>query len=120
MTEKAPQGEAIAPTARPRVAAGARLQTDRVTGRPALLFPEGMLQLNPTGAAILELCDGRRSVTDVAAALAERFKADAEVLRADVIEYLGRLRQRRLIELDVDGGVGGAANSAESGGAPPT
>lgn len=110
----------IAPTARPRVAAGARLQADRVTGRMVLLFPEGMLQLNPTGTAILELCDGRRTVADVAAALAGRFKADPDALRADVVEYLGRLRQRRLVELDGDAAAGsGASPPAESGGAAP-
>jgi len=44
----------IPPAARPRLAPGVRLQTDRVSGSPVLLYPEGMLQMNPTGAAIVD------------------------------------------------------------------
>lgn len=100
MKEREPPAGALTPAARPRLTAGARLQTDRATGKPVVLFPEGMLQLNPTGAAILELCDGRRSVAEVTAALAEKFKAPPEVLGADVAEYLNRLRQRGLLRWD--------------------
>ena len=32
-----------------------------------LLYPEGAVLLNDTGAAILELCDGQRSVAEIAA-----------------------------------------------------
>jgi pyrroloquinoline quinone biosynthesis protein D len=76
------------------------LQTDRATGKPVALFPEGMLQLNPTGAAILDLCDGQRSLTEITAALAEKFKAPPGVLDADVAEYLNRLRHRGLVRWD--------------------
>jgi pyrroloquinoline quinone biosynthesis protein D len=81
----------------PRLAAGARLQTDRVTGGRVLLYPEGVLLLNRTAAAVLELCDGRRPVADVSAALAARFGATPEAVTADVSEFLGRLRERGLV-----------------------
>ena len=97
----------IPPAARPRLAPGVRLQTDRVSGSPVLLYPEGMLQMNPTGAAIVELCDGRRSVADVVAALAQRFNAPTDVLHGDVVGYLHRLRQRGLLNLDAADGNGG-------------
>jgi pyrroloquinoline quinone biosynthesis protein D len=72
----------------------ARLQFDPVRGGHVLLYPEGVILLNETGTAILELCDGRRSVGDIASILGERFQC--EVL-ADVIEYLSALAQREFI-----------------------
>ncbi len=85
---------------RPRLRAGVRRQADRVSGRPVLLYPEGVLLLNPTGAAIVELCDGRRTLEDVVADLAARFAAPPERIHGDVVEYLLRLCQKRILELD--------------------
>ncbi len=84
---------------RPRLAAGVRRQIDKLSGRPALLYPEGVLLLNPTGAAIVELCDGRNALEEIASALAARFAAPAERVSADLAEYLQRLRQKGIIEL---------------------
>ncbi len=41
-----------------------------------LLYPEGVVKLNETAAAILELCDGSRSAAEIAAALSERYETD--------------------------------------------
>ena len=54
---------------RPRLADGARLQYDDVREEHLLLVPEGAVRLNETAAHVLELCDGERSVEDIAAAL---------------------------------------------------
>ncbi len=72
----------------------ARLDFDRVRQQPVLLYPEGAILLNQTGAAILELCDGRRSVAEIARVLGERYVCD---VGADVTEYLSRLAERELI-----------------------
>ena len=50
----------------------ARLDFDPVRQQRVLLYPEGVVLLNETGAAILDLCDGRRSIIDIAATLEER------------------------------------------------
>lgn len=84
----------------PRLSPKARVQADRVTGEPALLYPEGALMLNPTGAAIVALCDGKRSVREIVAALAERYAAPVEALAPDVEAYLIRLRDKLLITLN--------------------
>ena len=60
-----------------------------------LLIPEGAVRLNATAAAVLELCDGERSVEDVAAALSERY-GGADVAD-DVRELLGGMGQRGLV-----------------------
>ena len=64
---------AIATSAIPAIWRLARLQFDDVRQQRVLLYPEGVVLLNDTGAAILELCDGRRSIADIAAALGERY-----------------------------------------------
>ncbi len=54
----------------------ARLEFDTVRQQRVLLYPEGVVLLNDTGAAILDLCDGHRSVADIAATLEERYHCD--------------------------------------------
>jgi pyrroloquinoline quinone biosynthesis protein D len=84
--------------ARPRLAARARLRPDPASGKTALLAPETVLLLNPTSAAIVELCDGR-TLAEIADALAARFTVPREQALAESAAYLGRLRDRGLVEL---------------------
>ena len=72
----------------------ARLDFDPVRQQRVLLYPEGVVLLNETGAAILDLCDGRRSVAAIAAALEDRYH---RTVLADVLEYLSELAERELI-----------------------
>jgi coenzyme PQQ biosynthesis protein PqqD len=72
----------------------ARLEFDHVRARPVLQYPEGAMLLNETGAEILRLCDGTRTVGDIAATLGAKYGAD---VTADVAEYLGRLIDRDLV-----------------------
>ena len=72
----------------------ARLEFDRVRQQPVLLYPEGAVLLNQTGAQILELCDGERSIADIARILEERYHCD---VTADVVEYLSQLEERELV-----------------------
>jgi len=72
----------------------ARLEFDRVRQQPVLLYPEGAVLLNQTGAQILELCDGQRSIADIARILEERYHCD---VTADVVEYLSQLEERELV-----------------------
>ena len=75
----------------------ARLDFDSVRQQRVLLYPEGVVLLNDTAAAILDLCDGHRSIGDVAAILHERYHRD---VMADVIEYLSQLSERELVRVD--------------------
>ena len=93
------QLQPIDPTTRIRLSSKARRQTDKITGKPALLYPEGVLLLNPTGAAIVELCDGRHTVGEIVAKLAVLYNSPPDKLWGDVAEYLGRLHERGLVEL---------------------
>jgi pyrroloquinoline quinone biosynthesis protein D len=79
----------------PRLADGVRLQYDDVREQHLLLVPEGAVRLNETAAKVVELCDGERSVEEIASALSERY-AGADVA-ADVRELLGGLVQHGLV-----------------------
>jgi pyrroloquinoline quinone biosynthesis protein D len=81
--------------ARPKLSTRARLQYDAVREKEVLLFPEGLLVLNETAAAVLALCDGQRSVADIAAELGARYGRPVD---QDVLTLLNRLAGRRLVE----------------------
>ena len=84
---------------RPVLAPRVRLQVDHVSGNPVLLFPEGILILNETAKEIVIRCDGIRSIDEIAALLAQEYKAMADELRRDVEECLRDLKRRQLIVL---------------------
>ncbi len=54
--------------------------------------------LNATGSFVWGLLDGRRTLADVAAAVAERFHVGGERAAADVSRFLSSLRDRGLVE----------------------
>ncbi|SPE56727.1 Coenzyme PQQ biosynthesis protein PqqD [Verrucomicrobia bacterium] len=91
--------EAIPPEARPRLSRRARVQTDKVTGKPVLLYPEGVLLLNPTGHEIVKLCSGDATFEEIVTSLAGRYNLPAPKIAAEVSEYLERLRARNLLDL---------------------
>ena len=80
---------------RPRLVDGARLQYDDVRDEHLLLVPEGAVRLNETAAQVLELCDGRRSLDEIAAALSQRYSG-ADV-GAAVRELVGGLVEHGLV-----------------------
>jgi pyrroloquinoline quinone biosynthesis protein D len=88
--------DVIGPESVPSLWRLARLDYDTVRDRPVLLYPEGVVFLNDTGRAILELCDGRRTVAEIAATLGARYEAD---VAGDVAEYLDELAGQELIDV---------------------
>lgn len=82
----------------PRLAPGVRLQPDRVRGGFNLLAPEHVLRLNASSAAILQLCDGRRSLNEIVELLAGQFAAEREQLANDVAALIETLQARRMVE----------------------
>jgi pyrroloquinoline quinone biosynthesis protein D len=89
-------GAAVIADERPQLAAWVRLQWDPRRQRHVLLAPEKVVVLNATGAAILALCDGQRTVAEIAVTVAAHFQHAVE---ADVHTFVSRLAARRLLEL---------------------
>jgi pyrroloquinoline quinone biosynthesis protein D len=80
---------------RPRLATGARLGYDDVRDEHVLLVPEGAVRLNATAAAVLELCDGERSLDDIVGTLSAHY--DGADVRADVLGLVDAMAQRGLV-----------------------
>jgi pyrroloquinoline quinone biosynthesis protein D len=84
----------LGPDTVPRLWRLARLEYDPVRQKHVLLYPEGAVLLNDTGAAILELCNGTRTVDEIVTILTERYHADVS---ADVNQYLSQMADRELV-----------------------
>ena len=84
----------LGPDTVPRLWRLARLEYDPVRQKHVLLYPEGAVLLNDTGAVILELCNGTRTVDQIVTILSERYHADVS---ADVNEYLSQMADRELV-----------------------
>ena len=82
---------------RPRLAGHARLRFDPARAQHVLLTPEAVTVLNGTGAAILGLCDGERSVTGIVADLQARYH---RVDPAEVRSFLDRLAAKRCVVME--------------------
>ena len=80
---------------RPRLARHVRMGFDPARGQHVLLTPEAVTVLNRTGAAVLELCDGQRTVAEIVAELRGRY---ASVDDDEVRVFLDRLVARRCLE----------------------
>ena len=63
-----------------------RLQWEQAQQAFVLLYPEGMVTLNPSAGEILSRCDGTRSVGDIIEELSKAYPEDN--LTADVIEFI--------------------------------
>lgn len=59
----------------PKLSRKFRLQFEPAQDRWVLLYPEGMVQLNPSAAEILKRCDGERSVDAIVSELEAAFNA---------------------------------------------
>ena len=77
----------------PRIGAGFRLQWEPVQDCHVLLYPEGMVKLNPSAGEIMKRCDGQRNVAAIVADLEAAFSTSA--LEADVLAFVQMAGQQR-------------------------
>jgi pyrroloquinoline quinone biosynthesis protein D len=88
---------AIAETSKPALAVGCRWGGSQED--PMLLFPEGAIKVQGTGLAILELCDGQRTFSEVVEELQRRyFGSDAQRIREDAAKFLEQLHEKRIVD----------------------
>jgi pyrroloquinoline quinone biosynthesis protein D len=86
----------VAGSDRPRLTRHARLSFSPTRQQHVLLHPETVVVLHGSGAQILELCDGRRTVAEIVVELAARYRS---VPDDEVRQFLTRLVARRYLEL---------------------
>ena len=85
---------ALSLTDRPQLRRGVRTGIDPLSDQAVLLFPEGVLFLNETAAAVIRRCDGSRSVAEVVQAVGEVYDA---VAVEDVMSLLRDLITQHLL-----------------------
>ena len=85
--------------ARPRLSPRVRLQTDRLTQQPVLLYPEGILELNETAHEIVARCTGEHTLSQILDLLAGEYEVPREELFPDVLACLHDLQRRQLLAL---------------------
>ncbi|MDN5932963.1 MAG: pyrroloquinoline quinone biosynthesis peptide chaperone PqqD [Pseudonocardia sp.] len=86
----------VPPSGRPALSRHVRMRFDETRERYVLLGPESVIVLNPTGADILGLCDGHRTVSGIAAELQARYD---RVVEDEVVAFLARLVTKRCVEI---------------------
>jgi pyrroloquinoline quinone biosynthesis protein D len=90
------RGAGVSDRARPRLARHVRLTFCPTRRKHILLLPETVVVLHGTGAAVLGLCDGHRTVAEIVAELGTRYRSVPE---EEVRGFLARLVARRCVEL---------------------
>ena len=73
-------------SSKPKLSKLFRMQYEEAQGAWVLLYPEGMVKLNPSAGEILKRCDGERDVNAIVADLEQTFNAQG--LEKDVTGFL--------------------------------
>jgi pyrroloquinoline quinone biosynthesis protein D len=84
-------------TARPRIGRHLRLRFDHSRGKHVLLGPETVIVLNRTGADVVGLCDGARTVAGIVDELRTRYERPVD---DEVQHFLARMAARRHITIE--------------------
>jgi coenzyme PQQ biosynthesis protein PqqD len=84
---------------RPRLAPKARLHFDRHSSQHLILYPEKGLALNATGAAVVKLCTGDQTITEIVDALSREWSdAPRARIEQEVLALLEQLERRGLLQ----------------------
>lgn len=97
MTDTTTADAAVAPAAIPRIGHGFRLQWEPAQNAHVLLYPEGMVTLNASAAAILERCDGKRTVAAIITDLEHAFSQTG--LTNEVLAFICIALEQRWLEV---------------------
>ena len=85
-------------SARPKLIRNCRL-SESPAQKDMLVMPEGAIRLKGTGAEIIALCDGARSVDEILLALKTKYPAiDPSLLETETLEFLTNLKNKRVLD----------------------
>jgi pyrroloquinoline quinone biosynthesis protein D len=93
-----PAPAVITSDSRPELPRYVKLRHDSGRERWVLLAPERVFSPDETALAVLRLCDGKRTVTDIATQLATEYDAAVEDIAADVIAMLQDLADKGVVK----------------------
>ena len=92
-------GDDIAASTRPRLPRGVRLSRDQTRGGFVLLAPERIIRADPIAAAVLERCDGVRTLGEIVDDLCVSYRGERRRIETDVRGLLADLSAKKMIEL---------------------
>jgi len=95
----ASEGVERALAGKPRLPRGVRLKHDEVRGEWLLLAPERVLKIDAIARAIIERCDGARTIDEIVGDLASIYTADRARIDKDVRAMLASLVEKKLVDL---------------------
>ena len=89
----------LSDNARPRLPRGVRLIHNEAQGGWVLLAPERVFKADAITAEILKRCTGEVTLDEIVNDLAKTFTAARGRIHADVVNLLGSLADKKLLEL---------------------
>jgi len=89
-----PRHITVSEASKPVLPRHARLKFDETRKVWVILAPERVLAPDETAVEVLKLCDGVRSVSEMADQLAQKYAAPREAIAADVIAMLQDLADK--------------------------
>ena len=84
-------------SARPALPRGMKFQWEEAQNAHVLLFPEGQVKFNGSGAAIMSRCNGVRTLADIIADLERTYTTTG--LEPDVRAFVALALEKRWLEI---------------------
>jgi len=81
----------------PKLPRHIRMRHDAARDRWLILAPERVFTPDPIAVAVLNLCDGSRSVESIAAELAQTYNAPGQRILADIVPMLQGLADKGVV-----------------------
>ena len=99
MNDAAPRTRAIIEgTTRPVMPPYIKLRHDAGRGRWIILAPERLFDPDDVAVEVLKLCDGQRSVDDIAGVLAKEYNAPKDEILSDIVVMLQDLADKGVVK----------------------
>ncbi len=100
MAEITPRSRGIAtPEVKPALPKHIKMRHDAGRGRWILLAPERVFEPDETAVEVLKLCDGVRSVHDIALKLAADYNAPVGEIEGDIVQMVQDLADKGVLRL---------------------
>jgi pyrroloquinoline quinone biosynthesis protein D len=97
MSGKEARRTVMAPASVPVLARHVKMRHDSVRDRWLILAPERVFTPDSIAVAVLQLCDGKRSVEAIAVALQQTYNAPKERILSDILPMLQDLADRGVV-----------------------
>ena len=89
----------VSATSKPALPRHVKLRHDAARDTWTILAPERVFTPDAIAADVLRMCDGARTVDDIAGALAQNYNAPKERILADVTSMLQELADKGVVQV---------------------